>query len=257
MEPTDLVVKTYTTECGTDLIAAINAELSITPELVQIINRGDGTLVFQFASEVSVAEQGNLDTLLASFECPIPDPTLSTDDGLLVTDADPAVDSLWSSQKVSEEVDNARRTQPVHIDFGYHNTAQNRWLELNSSGNRASNELPFVVPFPTQLNSMTFININRNVDVQVQIWVAGYNVEMDTIHIPAYTYDLHDVRAATIPVNISLNAGDKVSVFLRDIGTNSRGPVVSLYGEMMIETPVHRTDNTSSDFRANFDDDDD
>jgi hypothetical protein len=94
--------RTFTTTCPSELIDSINTDGSIVPICLQIINLGDGNSIFDFDSSLSVGEESNLDTILASWVCPSdaggpinPGGDQEFDDTL------PAdTDVIWSSNKI-------------------------------------------------------------------------------------------------------------------------------------------------------------
>ena len=96
-----IVTKTFTTTCPGALQEAINANGLITPNLDQIINFGGPDTEFHFASALSGPEETELDAVLAVWVCPVFPP--ETGDESLDDTGGPDTDTIWSSEKITNE----------------------------------------------------------------------------------------------------------------------------------------------------------
>lgn len=66
-------IRTFTTTCNTDLIDAINADVNITPLLLQIINdpvNSPGISDFWFDAPLTTTEEQTFDNILNTWSCP-------------------------------------------------------------------------------------------------------------------------------------------------------------------------------------------
>lgn len=95
-----IVTKTFTTPCLGLLKADIDANVTITTNLEQIVYEGGATTDFYFATALSGPEDTELDSILGGWSCPPAPP--ETDEVVDDTDG-PDVDTIWSSDKITTD----------------------------------------------------------------------------------------------------------------------------------------------------------
>lgn len=93
--------RTYSTLCTGALLDTINATI-ISPPLLQIIDDGNGTLTFEFNSDLTAPQIVQFDNILSTFVCPIIN-EISTYSSV-INDTTIGPDILWSSVKINNDL---------------------------------------------------------------------------------------------------------------------------------------------------------
>lgn len=96
-----IVTKTYTTTCIGDLLNTINNNINILPICEQILTDGSSLMFFYFSTNLSGAEDLELDNILLSFTCPVMNNNI---DDEYIDDNNVGVDILWTSDKINTEL---------------------------------------------------------------------------------------------------------------------------------------------------------
>ncbi len=107
------------------------------------------------------------------------------------------------------------------LAFEKNNTCRNKWLGFGSS--KASNRTPYIIPCPTTITALTFVNDTNSVETDIELYKNGSKI---------YTWELRNRRWAykTIDLHtLEFVAGDRIGVFLRDRGTDPRNVIVTLH----------------------------
>jgi hypothetical protein len=260
--------RTFTTECPGALLDSVNSNPTITNTATQMIDLGNGTVMFDFNGTLTAEEEAELDLILANWECP--DNQLEVDE-VIIDDGVTAVDQLWSSQRIHDfvlqEVANAAAGdltnligKTVSVGFSHSSSSVgNSWLrtETNDSGT-SSDRNPYIVPFNCRLLAITFSNSDTGVDTDLQIWkssVGGNPISNKTM---VHEIEIRNARAhieTSFSSPIEFVIGDKIGVYMLDRGTNSDHPVVQLTFIVTDSTTTNTGYNFSSDFSSNDDDD--
>ena len=263
--------RNFTTECPGDLLDDINANPSIDNTLHQIIKVAGTEYIFEFAGTLTAAEETELDTTLANWECP---PNITEVDEVIINDGATSPDELWSSQQVAAHVAtevaaaaagdlSAIAGKLFSAGFAHSSSSVgNAWLRTESNDSGASSDrVPFIIPFNCRLVSATFANASSGCDCDVQIWSSPFSADPETNKTNMYEFQVRNNRSVVQTVFGSpipaFNAGDKVGVYLRDQGTNSNHPVVQLTFIVVDNTVANLSDTFSNNFSTTSDDDDD
>lgn len=99
------VQRTYYIDCFGDLKDAINANVTITTELLQIVYDGTSESFFEFIAEPLAPEIVELDSILATYTCPV-DTTQPVDTQNFDDTAPAEENTIWSSEKITYELQN-------------------------------------------------------------------------------------------------------------------------------------------------------
>lgn len=215
------------TQCINDLLLAVQNELELP--ITQIVKE-NGTLLFEFSRELTSGEETQLTNLVNTWECPIDD--------------------------TSNDLENMVSEFVIPAIFAYNSSARNRWLD-NTYDGVSSNESPFVVPFDGIIKAVTYSNENYYADTRIEIHRTSKFDEPDRDSEVIHTETLYNIRTAVYTANVSVSSGDKIAVFLTDIGSSPKGPIVTLYISSANTTVVDIEDDFRDDFESNDDDDDD
>lgn len=229
------------TQCISDLLLAVQNELEFP--ITQIVKE-NGTLLFEFSRELTSGEETQLTNLVNTWECPIDDTSSDEVGQTLVWDGTKFVLSTMASEFLIPAI------------FAYNSSASNRWLD-NTYDGVSSNESPFVVPFDGIIKAVTYSNENFYADTRIEIHRTSKFDEPDRDSEVIHTETLYNIRTAVYAANVSVSSGDKIAVFLTDIGSSPKGPIVTLYISSANTTVVDIEDDFRDDFESNDDDDDD
>jgi hypothetical protein len=99
--------------------------------------------------------------------------------------------------------------------------ARNKWLGIGS--NKFSDKVPYVIPTNMTVTCLTFVNSVNSVEADVEIYKNGSKI---------YTWELRDRRWAWQSeglFNLSFVPGDKLSIFLKDQGTNPKDVIITIH----------------------------
>lgn len=269
--------RTFTTACPSDLMASINANGNIGPSVLQIVNVGGGTSIFEFDDTLTSPEVTEFDGVLSSWVCPTP---VEDVDGMTVEDGSPedaSSETLWSSERIVQYVaaeiaavsagdPNNVLGKTFSVGFAHSSSsAANTWLRLESNDSGAgSNMVPFIVPWDSKLISATYVNADNQTDCDVELWRSPLHQEPNTNKTKFHEFQIRNQRSAVVTdfggSTVTFNRGDKVAVYLEDQGTNSNHPVVQLTFLITANTVGNVTDNFTNYFNGSSsggDDDDD
>jgi len=231
----------FTTDCPHALHDDIFETFGIKVD--QLIKYGDDNTTIYLERALSVGEKTTLDGIISTWECPIEDVieevTFNTTTGLA------GQVPIWDGNKFVGGIPSGNSMIPV--PFGYEGNAKNKWLPQYGKGNKSSNESPFIVPFDMIVKSITLVVEKHNADTDIQIWKADKDDDMDNA-TQVHMEEVRDARSRVISgVNLQFTSGDKIAIYLKDRGTDAKGPVVTLW--------CTATDTSHSTFTDNFDKD--
>lgn len=263
--------RTYSTPCPAELIDAINSEPTIGHQLQQIINLGDGDVIFDFITELSAGQETAFDSFISAFVCPSDgDPT--TDDIVPIDDTTTG-ENLWTSQQVVDYIDSLISStnnetalgRTFTIGFAHSSSSVgNAWLRQESQDSGASSDVvPAVMPFPCKLIAATYANASRNTDCDVQLWSSAVGADPNVNKVKFHEFLIRNDRTAVETdfgaSDIHFARGERIAVYLRDRGGNSNHPVVELTFLITDGTTANITDTFSNSFSysSGGDDDDD
>ncbi len=301
-------VKAFTTTCPSELMDSINANGSITPELVQIINTGDGNSTFDFVSSLSGGEETELDNVLATWVCPSdaggPDNPVGDQEFDDTAPSDPNV--IWSSEQITNNFAPLTRAingtlsitgggdltadrnislvndaaspginklygtdgagtkgwydQPsggggglvgsIHqMVFNEYSTAQNEWLEYYGDS-KFSNQSHGVMPFRSKLVAITWSCKTSGADGEINVYSTpeGGGVSPKTLDFQWTLTNKRTARKTNFASDIIFDAGDKIGIYFRDIGTNPQNVSVVLYFEIL----TTNTEESGENFSGNY-----
>ena len=101
------------------------------------------------------------------------------------------------------------------ISFVFFNNGntQNKWLGFASSSS-PSNQVPYISPYNSTLESITFSNESDNANIDAEIYKNG---------VLSFTWQVRNKRYAWDSTVNTLNmvSGDRISLFFRKIGTGT------------------------------------
>ena len=104
--------------------------------------------------------------------------------------------------------------------------SSNYWLELGDGA--YSNSTFFVVPWDCKINAITFSNSNSAPDLDIEVYKSDAGDGNSNSKI--IDWDVSNKRVAyDSTLSVSLSAGDKLGIYLKDKGSNPSDPVVTLY----------------------------
>jgi len=135
----------------------------------------------------------------------------------------------------------------ISLSFSNQGSSTNKWLDY-ASDTKPSNENPAIIPFDCNLIGLTFTNENTSPSFNIEIWksIKGQGSSKSKI----FTWEIDSKRAGnkTNFDAISLSAGDKVAVFLRDQGANPQNISIILYLVVSVNNSEENTESWSGDF---------
>jgi len=137
--------------------------------------------------------------------------------------------------------------------FAANGNVGNKWLDIYHES-VISNSTFFIIPQTARLVTGTFSNANHNADFKVNIWklVAGDTDVNNKVLIGSWEFEnARLARVANISPEVTVNAGDKIAVFIEDIGITLKDALVILYWQI---TDFSLYDVTSENFSGDFGD---
>ena len=126
-------------------------------------------------------------------------------------------------------------------------SASNEWLEYCDNSIN-SDETPAILPFDAKLIACTYTNKKDDTDTDIQVYKAAEGSGSSSSRVT--TFEVRNKRVARFSDfnAIQFQAGDKLSVFLRDKGGNPDDVVVKLYFLITNFNKENAGENYSSDF---------
>lgn len=111
--------------------------------------------------------------------------------------------------------------------------ANNKWLSYYDDS-IISNETHAILPWKSELVGISFTNKQCGVDTDIKIWSVAEGDSCSPQNLD-FMWELRNVRIArkTNLSNVIFDAGDKISIYLKDRGTNPRRVVVKLYFKIL------------------------
>lgn len=258
-----------TTTCPNDLMEAINADVGITPTILQIVNVNGTSSIFEFDGDVDSAGASALDAILASWTCPANGETADGFEVVDGTEEQATDDTLWSSEHIVQYVQDAIAAvsagdpnnvlgKTFSVQFNHHSrSAKNTWLYLfgSDSGNSSSDSVPFVLPWECKLISLMYTNQDDDVDCDIELWKSPVAQEPLYNKTKFHTIQVRNERTAVVTdftgSDVTFSRGDKLAIYIKDRGRNSDYPVVHL--TFLITSNV--VGNVFENFSTNFDND--
>lgn len=156
-----------------------------------------------------------------------------------------------NTQAAIEETKNSSVSSLITFEYWNNGTSSNTWLNTAGSPHPSDN-VPRIVPVRSKLVGVTFTNANDDVDLDIRVVISKYG-EGSAVN-RTIIYELRDKRTYrnfhydNLSSNLILDAGDKVSVYIKDEGGNPNDPVVTLYLKTLDESNGILSENFSSDF---------
>jgi len=133
--------------------------------------------------------------------------------------------------------------QAVFLDNG---STGNEWYKCYGE-NQPSNQSPYIVPFDCRLVGITYSNKNAGVDSDIEVWASALGD--GTTKTKVFDWTVNNKRIGyktnfTTPY-IEFDAGDKVSVYNDDNGTNGNDTRVILYLQILNNNTDEEWENYS------------
>lgn len=155
------------------------------------------------------------------------------------------------TQSAIEEVKNSSVSSLIQFEYWNNGTSSNTWL--NTAGSPLpSNTVPRIVPVKSKLVGVTFTNANDGVDLDIRVNIAKVNQALTLDR--TIVYEVRNMRTyRSFNFNednedLILDPGDKVSVYINDVGGNPNDPVTTLYLKTLEEDSTTTSENFSSSF---------
>lgn len=151
-------------------------------------------------------------------------------------------------QPAIEEAKNSTISSVYNLTFTNDGSSENKWLELSSG--IASNDTQSLIVVNSRIVGLTFSNKRNNVDCDIEVNISNLS-EGITIN-RTLIFEIRNSRTFTswfsssTNVNFSLNAGDKISVYIRDRGDNPDDAVVNLFFKTTSESTISTSENYTS-----------
>ena len=138
------------------------------------------------------------------------------------------------------------------LSFGSSSSSANYYLShlMRPLG---SDRAPAIVPVQSKIVAMTFTNDDTSVDVNVKVLSAPMGDPNDTA-TEIIDWELRNVKHAGGCFDITVNALDKIAVFMDDAGKNADDPRVIIWLTPISSICVEDSDDLGADF-PNDDDD--
>jgi hypothetical protein len=159
-----------------------------------------------------------------------------------------------NTQAAIEEAKTSSASSIISREFSNNGTSINAWLN-NAESSVPSNTAPFMVPFDCILVGVSFTNGSNEVYLDIEIGISKFN-ESSVID-RTLVCELRNVRTwlksnFTGGAGLTLTAGDKIGVYIRDKGGKPNDPVVTLYFKTTAETLQTKTENHASSFSTSL-----
>ncbi len=206
---------------STDLIAAINADdiLVLDPlDGVTQLTKAQSLVVAGVANDAHYRIVGGELDQLDDVDAASP-----TEDSILRFNS---TTGKWELETPAEAIPCSGVFQ---LTFTSEYTAADAWLD---SDGRSTNESPQVIPWGCRLAGMTFTNANNSADTDVVVYKTAEGAAASTAAI-ATTWQVRNARTARKtnygPTDVTFVAGDKISIWMDDQGTNPSGITVVMY----------------------------
>jgi len=212
--------------CPTQLQDAINADVNITTNCISVTVDGGVDLFLEFTNVLTIFEDTSLDALIAIFVCDTT--TISIiDRGYL--------GNIWQASFANEK-----------------SSIKNMWLSHYGDNSMSSNKTPVVVPFKSKLIGIAMANKHNNVDTIIKLYSTpeGGGISPKTVD---FSWTLNNVRVARktdFTTDIIFDAGDKIAVYVSDIGKDPAYMVVDLYFSIIEETFSNGLENYTGEFKV-------
>jgi len=129
-------------------------------------------------------------------------------------------------------------------------TVKNTWLE-NEDSDIESNQTPDIFKFNARLVGIDFTNQNNNADPIILIAIS--NAGNDTSIDRSYKWTLTDIRVASKShksLDFTVNAGDKMAIYVQDGGGDSNDVVISMDFIATDAADQEITENYSGNFSS-------
>lgn len=244
--------------CPSELLTAINDDTNIGVACVQIVNTQVGSppeQLFDFVTALTAAQETAFDSLLSTFVCgdvPVPvDPT-NIGDSVIPNPGD--VLEWDGTQWVPVPASSGGLVGSIiQLPFVRESSnVKNTWLSHYGDNSLSSDKTTAIVPFACSVIGLTYSNQQSGVDVDVEIHAADANTTLSS-QTTRYTQVIRNQRfvSDTTMTGVDFNAGDKVGVFLKDQGTNSKYVTVVLYLKITDDTTLLHQENISGGMTSN------
>jgi len=154
-------------------------------------------------------------------------------------------------QTAIEEVRTSFNGKGYQLTFVANGTATNTWLSQEDA-NVPSSASPAMVAYKSRLVGITFVNKNVNVNTIIRIAISNKATTNNTIN-RAYKWTLDNVRTASKTddqLGFTLEAGDKVGVYMEDTGGNPSDVVIVMHFIVTDATSQSITGNHSGNFSS-------
>jgi hypothetical protein len=122
-------------------------------------------------------------------------------------------------------------------------TPRDEWLKQFGE-NIPSNQSPYVVPFNAKLIGITYSNKNSGVDAYIEVWASALGDGLTKTRV--FNWHVNNKRLGyktNFDPDITFDAGDKISIYNEDVGTNANDAVVVLYFQIINTTTNEEWEN--------------
>lgn len=139
----------------------------------------------------------------------------------------------------------------INAEFTGGGTTSNTWLSV-STKDHASNQIPFVMLYPSRITGVGYSNSSNSSDIDIEIHkslaASGTDTSLE------FTWELRDTRIATKSDfgidEITFETGDKLALFASRVtpGKNPKDVIVSVYIEITDTSSTETVEDYSGDF---------
>lgn len=165
--------------------------------------------------------------------------------------SDPERVNGYSSKNIQEAIEESRTSfegKGFQTAFVANGTVANEWMKTEDA-NILSHHSPDIFKFDAKCVGIDFTNANRNVDPIIIICIsnAGSGNDLDRF----YKWTLVNKRVASYVDQVNgftVNAGDKMAIYVRDGGQNSNDVVITMDFIVTGVTDQEISENYNGDF---------
>jgi len=234
-------------QCLKELEQNISDDVIITSVLEQIRLDDYVSLTFIFDVALDAAMDTQLDTLIADLVCPAPPVDTSASNVSVSTTPNVGEVQMWNG---TQWVYGPQTSSSIghQITFVEKSSAKNKWLDLYTDG-MSGNATFGIMPFDSKLIGMTFTNSSSSGDADIEIHSAAVdNGKSDSTDLTWSIVDKRTARKTSFSSDITYSAGDKISIYIKDTGTDVKKVAVTLYFQTMNLTEIETSENFSGNF---------
>lgn len=149
-------------------------------------------------------------------------------------------------RKANCEADTSVSCTIYPIKFVRDSSSSNIYL-ANDDDKVQSRYTPEIIPVDSVLTIGTFSNRRTGVDIDLQLLAAPMGTQLNQA-VTVLVWSIRNKRFVTECFSVSLNANDKIALFMSDFGTNPIDPRVTFWFQPLNCSCIADSDNLSQHF---------